>query len=25
LMRSSGSTDVSAWYVIDGSASVTPV
>ena len=24
LMRSSGSTDVSAWYVVDGSASVTP-
>lgn len=25
LMRSSGSTDISAWYVVDGSASVTPV
>lgn len=24
LMRSSGSTDVSAWYVVDGSASVVP-
>ena len=24
LMRSSGSTDVSAWWVVDGSTSVTP-
>lgn len=25
LMRSSGSTDVSSWWVVDGSTSVTPV
>lgn len=24
LMRSEGATDVSAWWVVDGSASVTP-
>ena len=25
LMRSNGSTDVSVWWVVDGSVSVTPV
>jgi hypothetical protein len=25
MMYSSGATDVSPWYVVDGSASITPV